>query len=178
MLTLVMVYWGAKEQREADSCMLQYLTEQLNGLLSEQGIITDIVLRSERSLVEETETREITLTFMEEETEGKPVATIHLFLMPDEESCEVEVEIEWSGALSDEAKLHIWEQAKVVVPEIALHEKKRFLEQEYAVEQSIVLDYHFLVEMPATESEEAIQEWNGLLDRFSQDLGKLIRLHA
>lgn len=158
--------------------MLQYLTEQLNGLLSEQGVITDIVLRSERSLVEETEIREITLTFMEEETESKPVATIHLFLMPDEESCEIEVEIEWSGALSDEAKFHIWEQAKAVVPEMAFSEKKRFLEREHAIEQSIVLDYHFLVEMPESGSEEAALEWNNLLDRFAEDLGKLVRLHS
>jgi len=158
--------------------MLQYLTEQLNGLLSEQGVITDIVLRSERSLLEDTEIREIMLTFMEEETEGKPAATIHLFLMPDEESCEVEVEMEWSGSLSDEVKFHIWEQAKCIVPEISLSEKKRFLEREQLAEQSIVLDYHFLVQMPASGSEEAVQEWNDLLDRFAKDLGKLVRLPA
>jgi len=156
--------------------MLQYLIEQLNGLLCEQGVITDVVLRSEQSLMEETETREITLTFMEEETEGKPVATIHLFLMPDEESCEIEVEIEWRGMLSDEAKFHIWQQSKDIVPEMALSEKTRYLERDHAAEQSTVLDYHFLVDMPAAGSATETREWNDMLERFAQDLGKLVRL--
>lgn len=154
--------------------MLQYITEQLNEYLMAHGVITDVVLRSERSLIEDEETREITLDFMEQEEEGYPIATIHLFLLPDEQSCEVEVEITCTAAFSD-AELHrIWSSAKEIVAEIALTEKRRYVEDGKRVEAAIILDYHFIVGMP--ESEAAESEWIDTLQRFATDLGKLVRL--
>lgn len=154
--------------------MLQYITEQINESLSGHGLITDVVLRSERSLIEDEETREIALTFMEREAEGYPTATIHLFLLPDENSCEVEVEIE-SSLVPTDVELHrVWNQAREVVAEIALTEKRRYLEAGQQAEAAIILDYHFIVEMPQTEEEEA--ELSDRLRRFSADLGKLVRL--
>jgi hypothetical protein len=155
--------------------MLQYLTEQMNELLSEQGVITDVVLHSKRSLIEDEETREISLTFMEQEKEGKSTtATIHLFLLPDDSSCEVEVEIECAITPAEEEMIRVWRQAKEVIPEISLTEKKRYLEVGKQADTSMMLDYHFIVEMP--ESEEAEEELHATLQRFATDLGKLIRL--
>jgi hypothetical protein len=154
--------------------MLQYLTEQMNELLSRHGVITDVVLHSERSLIEDEETREISLTFMEQEADGNSTATIHLFLLPEENSCEVEVEIECAISPAQEEIIRVWRLAKEVIPEIALTEKRRYLEVGQQADANIGLDYHFIVEMP--DSEEAEMELHTMLQRFAADLGRLVRL--
>lgn len=155
--------------------MLSYLTEQINEYLSVHGVVVDVILRSEHSLVEEEEMREVEICFVEREEEGKPTATVHLVLLPNDSGCEVEVEVAYAGeTLPPEAAERLWQQAREVVPEVSLTEKKRYLEPGKCVEASLVLDYHFVVEMPATEEEMA--ELSGLLQQFSADLGKLVRL--
>ncbi|WP_400164800.1 hypothetical protein ACAF76_005940 [Brevibacillus sp. TJ4] len=155
--------------------MLSYLTEQLNESLSHHGVVTDVILRSEHSLVEEEETREVEIRFMEREEEGKPEAKIYLSLLPDQESCEVEAEIAYaSEGVSDDAAARLWEKARAVIPEISLTEKKRYLEPGKCVESSIVLDTHFIVQMPANEEEAGALDQ--LLERFSADLGEILRI--
>jgi hypothetical protein len=153
--------------------MLSYLTEQLNEYLSGQGVVTNVILRSEHSLIEEEEIREVEIHFMVREEEGKPAATIHLFLLPDEASCEVEVEIAHAAeALSTESAERLWEKARAVIPGISLTEKKRYLEPGKCVESTIVLDYHFLVEMPSSEEETG--ELANVLQRFASDLANVL----
>ncbi|KQL43851.1 hypothetical protein AN963_20480 [Brevibacillus choshinensis] len=154
--------------------MLQFMVEQLNEQLSLHGTIVDVILRSDQSLVEEEEIREVILTFTEAEDEGKPVATIHLFELAEENSCEVEVEVEYPGAQSAELTSHLWEQAKRLVPEISLTEKRRFLEPKKPAQETRTLDFHFVVEQPLTEEE--LQQFTSTLERFSADLGKLVRM--
>ncbi|MDF2682460.1 MAG: hypothetical protein K0R47_3650 [Brevibacillus sp.] len=154
--------------------MLQFMVEHLNEHLSLHGTIVDVILRSDQSLVEEEEIREVILTFSDVEDDGKPVATIHLFELAEENSCEVEVEVEYRGHMSAEQTSHLWEQAKRLVPEISLTEKRRFLEPEKPAQETRTLDYHFVVEQPLTE--EAVQHFSSTLERFAADLGKLVRM--
>ncbi|MFD2369279.1 hypothetical protein ACFSO0_04700 [Brevibacillus sp. GCM10020057] len=149
--------------------MLQYMVEQLNEHLSAYGTILDVTLRSDQSLVEEAEVREVILTFADEETEGKPLATIHLFEL--EGSCEVEVEVQFTGR---EDGGSLWLQAQAVVPEVAMTEKRRYVQPGQSAQSEVVLDYHFLAEQP--QSEEEAQTLTRTLERFAADLGKLVRL--
>lgn len=153
--------------------MLQYLVEQLNEYLSRNGVITDVVLRSEQSLVEEEETQEVTISFVESEMEGKPQASIHLFLLGDD-GCEVEVEIAYPAIHQQEQAHAVWEQIRRTVPEAALTEKRRYLEPGSQVESTFQADYHFTVDRPANEKEE--EELTLTLNRFAADLGALLRL--
>lgn len=154
--------------------MLQIMVEQLNEQLSLHGTIVDVILRSDQSLVEEEETREVILTFTEVEEEGKAVATIHLFEWAEETCCEIEVEVEYSGSPSAEQTSQLWEEAKRLVPEISLTEKRRFLAPDKPAQETRILDFHFVVEQPLTEEE--VQQFSSTLKRFAADLGKLVRL--
>lgn len=149
--------------------MLQYMVEQLNEHLSLHGTIVDVTLRSDQSLVEEAEAREVILTFASEETAGKPLATIHLFEL--EGSCEVEVEVQFAG-LGEGGTL--WQQAQALVPEVAMTEKRRYVQPGQSAQYDVVLDYHFLVDQP--QSEDEAHALTGTLQRFAADLGKLVRL--
>lgn len=153
--------------------MLQFMVEKLNQHLSAHGVISDIVLRSDHSLMEETEGQEVIVTFSEAEDEKRPTATIHLFMV-DEESCEVEVEIDFPYSLEGEQAQALWSQARSVVAECSLMEKRRYIEPGKQAQSSLQVDYHFLVHMPQTEAEELSVEET--LARFSKDLGTLVRL--
>lgn len=158
--------------------MLQFLVEQLNEHLASHGTIVDVLLRSDQSLVEEQEIREVILTFAEEEQSeeqsGKPLATIHLFELEEAESCEVEVEVEFTGERTAEGTRVMWEQARALIPKISLTEKKRYLEPGQSVQTAYILDYHFILESPKTEAEAS--QFARVLKQFSSDLGKLVRL--
>lgn len=154
--------------------MLQYMVEQLNEHLTRHGMITDVVLRSEHSLMEEEETQEITISFVESEEEGKPVASIHLFLLEEAHSCEVEVEVEYAGNREPDQASHLWEQARRMIPEASLTEKRRYLEPGKMAESMLLVDYHFTVERPQTK--EAAECFAKTLEQFAADLGKLLRL--
>lgn len=154
--------------------MLQFMVEKLNQQLNAHGMISDIVLRSDHSLVEEAEGQEVILTFSEAEDEKRPKASIHLFLLEEEESCEVEVEIDYPYSLHDEEIQQLWAQAKGLVAECSLTEKRRFVEPGKQAETNILLDYHFVVQMPHTEAEE--EAFVETIERFSADLGALVKL--
>lgn len=152
--------------------MLQFMVEKLGEHFSAHGMITDIVLRSDRSLVAEEELQEVIISFAASEEEHVPVASIHLFSLPDQASCEVEVEVSYPGVLGSDQSEQLWERARVMIPEISLTEKRRYLEPGKMAEAVIMLDYHFVVEQPITEDEELQLE--NVLERFSSDLGKLV----
>jgi len=158
--------------------VLQFLVEQLNEHLASHGTIVDVLLRSDQSLVEEQEIREVILTFAEEEQSeeqsGKPLATIHLFELEEAESCEVEVEVEFTTERTAEETRVMWEQARALIPKISLTEKKRFLEPGQPAQTAYILDYHFILESPKTEAEAS--QFARVLKQFSSDLGKLVRL--
>jgi len=152
--------------------VLQFMVEKLGEHLSAHGMITDIVLRSDRSLVAEEELQEIIISFAASEEEHVPVASIHLFSLPDQASCEVEVEVSYPGVLGSDQSEQLWERARVMIPEISLTEKRRYLEPGKMAEAVMILDYHFVVEQPIAEDEELQLE--NVLERFSSDLGKLV----
>ena len=152
--------------------MLQFMVEKLGEQLAAHGMITDIVLRSDRSLVAEEELQEVIISFAASEEEHVPVASIHLFSLPDQASCEVEVEVSYPGVLGSDQSEQLWERARVMIPEISLTEKRRYLEPGKMAEAVMILDYHFVVEQPIAEDEELQLE--NVLKRFSSDLGKLV----
>ncbi|GEB34396.1 hypothetical protein [Brevibacillus parabrevis] len=154
--------------------MLQLLVEKLNQLLSTRGMITDVVLRSDRSLLEDEEMREVMITFASSFEEEQPTATIHLFLLEDEQSCEVEVEIQYPGKLQEKQVQDLWEQARGRVAECSVTEKRRYTEPGKLVEASVQVDYHFVVQTPERAEQEAAL--NETLERFAADLGELVKL--
>ncbi|MBY0088051.1 hypothetical protein HP567_022790 [Brevibacillus sp. M2.1A] len=154
--------------------MLQFMVEKLNQQLHLHGMISDIVLRSDHSLLEESEGQEVLITFSEAENEKQPTATIHLFPLAEEDSCEIEVEIVYPYSLQDEEIQKLWTQAKSLVAECSLTEKRRFVESGMQAEANVVLDYHFIVQMPQTEAED--MAFTETIARFSGDLGMLVKL--
>jgi hypothetical protein len=153
--------------------MLSYLTEQLTAFLSRHGVVVDVTLRSEHSLVEEEERQEVEIRFAEREEEGLPVAAVHLVMLPQESGCEVEAEIAFAAeTVNADAAERLWKQAREIVPDISLTEKKRYREPGKCVEANLLLDFHFEVEREAAGS-VALEE---SLQRFSANLGKLVRL--
>lgn len=154
--------------------MLSYLVQHISEYLSSHGTVIDVILRSDQSLVEEEEMREVLLSFAVSEEEGHPVATIHLVELADER-CEVEVEVEFPVDHADsEAGSRLWKRAKEIVSEISFTEKCRYLEPEQPPQTGWMLDYHFILEQPGNAEEE--QRLADTLRRFSADLGKLVRL--
>lgn len=156
--------------------MLDRFMEALDEHLSQHGIITNVILRTERSLFDETETNQIEFYFgLNDEDSTKPFATIHLFPLGQAGTCEIEVEINYPD-LNDETNgpAMIWEKAKKVVEEISLAEKRRYTSPERLVESHFLLDYHFIVSLPQTTEEEEMfhQTW----DRFAKDLAQLVSL--
>jgi len=154
--------------------MFEQLYEQLDSLLSPHGIITNVLLKSERSLLEEEEQLQMELYFAAGEEEDLPLATIHLFPI-DEEACEIEVEISFDLRTQQMRETSLlWQQAQSIVEEISLTEKKRYLSAEQIAEHLLILDYHFVVTMPQNEQEATA--FVETLARFATDLGKLVRL--
>ncbi|WP_255433668.1 hypothetical protein [Brevibacillus sp. LEMMJ03] len=155
--------------------VLQRMMEALDQALSGHGVIRDVILRTEHSLLEDEETREITVyvTATAEEAE-QPLATVHLFPLPDGAACEVEAEIAYPGAGEAEAAALLWERARAIVPEVSLTEKRRCLKPGVPAERGVTLDFHFVVEGP--ETNEANVRCRQALDRFAADLGRLLRL--
>lgn len=153
--------------------MLDRFIEAMDEHLSQYGVITNVVLRTERSLLEEAETNEIEMYFAAtaEETSG-PLAVIHLFPLGEEGVCEIEVEISFTAGAEEAAA--IWQQAKKVVEEISLTEKRRYISPERLVESQVVLDYHFIVSLPASVEEE--ERFHQTWARFAKDLGQLVSL--
>ncbi|MGN7471599.1 hypothetical protein [Brevibacillus sp. SAFN-007a] len=154
--------------------VLPLLIEKLNQLLSARGMITDIVLRSDRSLLEDEEMREVMMTFAGSDEEEQPVATVHLFELGDEQSCEVEVEIAYPNALEAAQIQALWEQARSRVAECSLSEKRRYVEPGKLVETRVQVDYHFVLQAPQSAAEEA--ELTETLERFALDLAELVKL--
>lgn len=154
--------------------MFEHLYEQLDSLLSRHGMIINVLLKSERSLIEDDEQLQMELIFAASEEESLPLASIHLFPLA-EDICEIEVEITFDQ-LGGQAKetASLWLQAKSIVAEISLSEKKRFLSAEQLAEHQLVLDYHFVLPLPKSGQETA--PYLDTLARFAADLGRLVRL--
>jgi hypothetical protein len=155
--------------------VLQRMMEILDQALSGHGVIRDVILRTEHSLLEDEETREITVyvTASAEESE-QPLATVHLFPLPDAAACEVEAQIDYPGAVEAEAAARLWERAREIVPDVSLTEKRRCLNPGVLAEYGVTLDFHFVVEEPDTDGTNA--HCRQALDQFAANLGRLLRL--
>lgn len=95
-------------------------------------------------------------------------------MLEDEQSCEVEVEIQYPGKLQEKQVQDLWEQARGRVAECSVTEKRRYTEPGKLVEASVQVDYHFVVQTPErAEQETALNE---TLERFAADLGELVKL--
>ncbi|WP_139491262.1 hypothetical protein [Brevibacillus dissolubilis] len=155
--------------------MMDVLVSKLDEKLSQHGMITSLLAKTETDVFHGEEHHEVEMYFAEsEEAWDKPVATIHLFPLEDT-ACEVEVEIEYpqeEGRYEDAQAL--WAKARELVAEASLTEKRRYIEVGELVEASIVLDYHFVVQIPRTEEED--QQTDEMLSKFAADLGQLVRL--
>jgi len=156
--------------------MLDVFVEQLESHLLQYGVIPDAWLRSERSLYDERESREIELVFALAEEGHQPVAAIHLFPLEEGELIELEVEITFDqlqGQKRDADRL--WQKASAMIPEISYSEKRRYLSPGELAEHQLVLDYHFLLQVPQSSPDEN-HLFTETLARFSADLAALLRL--
>jgi len=156
--------------------MLEVLLQRLDECLSRHGVITNVVLRTERSLFDEEEgNREVALFFSASATEEaeNPVATVHLFPLDEQNICEVEVEIEFVRMEPTDVP-QLWKKAQEWATEISLTEKKRYVAPDRMAEYDVILDYHFMVELPQTREEE--EQFQHMLEQFAADLGQLVRL--
>jgi len=156
--------------------MLEVLLQRLDECLSRHGVITNVVLRTERSLFDEEEgNREVALFFSAYATEeaDNPVATVHLFPLDEQNICEVEVEIEFVRMEPTDVP-QLWKKVQERAAEISLTEKKRYLAPDRMAEYHVILDYHFIVELPQTQEEE--EQFQHMLEQFAADLGQLVRL--
>jgi len=153
--------------------MLSYLTEKITAFLSGHGVVLEVTLRSEQSLVEEDERREVEIQFAEREEDGVPVARVHLVMLPGESGCEVEAEIfHAADTMGADEAAQLWSRAREIVPDISLTEKKRYRDPGRCVEAALVLDFHFVAEQQEAGSAELEER----MQRFAADLGKLVRL--
>jgi hypothetical protein len=155
--------------------MLDMLVERLEQHLSRAGEVTDVLLKTERSVFADEGTHEVELYFAEKAEEwSKPLATVHLYPL-DADTCEVEVEVQYvqeGGRYETPAVL--WQQARQVVEEISLTEKRRYISPERLVETAFVLDYHVILVLPQAEAEA--DRLNRQLEQLAQQLGALVRL--
>ncbi|MEJ8546784.1 hypothetical protein [Brevibacillus borstelensis] len=149
--------------------MLQRLIELWDQNMPENAVINDVILRSEHSLLEDEETREVTLIVASAEGE-QPAASVFLCELAPGKSCEVEIELEYRNIGLLEEGTRLWERAREVVAEVSLSEKKRFLAPDRLAESSIILDYHFVLDFSDQEGTEKI------IEQAAKDLGKLLQL--
>lgn len=155
--------------------MLDVVVEQLESHLRQHGVIPDALLRSERSLYDDGESREIELVFALADDGNQPVATIHLFPLEDSGLVELEVEITYDQLQGQQrAADRLWHAASAIVREVSYTEKRRYLAPGELAEHQLVLDYHFHLYVPQSPAEA--QTLDETLSRFAADLAALLRL--
>ncbi|USG67289.1 hypothetical protein NDK47_08445 [Brevibacillus ruminantium] len=154
--------------------MLQRLIELWDKNIAENAVVSDVILRSEQSLLEDEETREVTLIITPLGAD-QPVASVFLYEVEAGQTYEVEIEVEYADAQVNDSILGLWEKARKLVAEISLQEKKRFIAEGQLVESSVVLDYHFLLKS-RDQQEETLQEWEQIVNRAASDLKKILQL--
>ncbi len=155
--------------------MLEVLLNKLEEHLSAQGVITNVILRTERSLLDDTETHEVELFFaLDEETDG-PVAAIHIFPLSDDGLYEVEVELEREAAAAHHFDAAVfWEEARKVVPDVSLTERKRYITSDQQPLVSAALDFHFVLPLPKAREEDAV--FDGALAKLARDVRQLLQI--
>ncbi len=152
--------------------MLERLVQALERYLHQEGVVADILLKSEQSVYDAGEQHEIELRFVKSEESENPVAHIHLFPI-DDTTCELEVEVcfkagdDLTGGLAA-----LWEQAKQVVEGISITEKRRFVGSDKLVETEWIVDYFFHLNTEQSKEEEIQQ----MLARCASEIGRLVRL--
>ncbi|UFJ41654.1 hypothetical protein LOK74_03830 [Brevibacillus humidisoli] len=155
--------------------MLSMLTEQLQIHLGQVGVITNLLVRTEQSLYSDEESHEVEIYVAEEEGAwDKPLATIHLYPLAEEEAVEIEAEIQYPVVDGSPDRSLLFERVTLVGVEAAITEKHRFLGPQQMVESVLVLDFHFVVASPRSAEEET--EVEGQLMRLARQIGTLLRL--
>ncbi|QQE75645.1 hypothetical protein KDJ56_06785 [Brevibacillus composti] len=153
--------------------MLQTMIQLWDQHIADHAAVSDVILRSEHSLLEDEETREVKLIIAPVGAE-QPVASVFLFEIEAGRTYEVEIELEYAEASLTDEMLSRWERAKEIVAEISLQEKKRFLAPGQLAESSIVLDYHFMLDIDG--GEEAGREAEIIIKQAASDLSRLLLL--
>ncbi|AUM66490.1 hypothetical protein C0R09_19255 [Brevibacillus laterosporus] len=152
--------------------MLDILVAKVDEELSAYGVTTEVLLKTERSILEGEEYHEVEMRFMEDEArEGTPVAVIHLFPLEEAKMCEIEVEVTYLVDGRDTNAL--WQAATAIVPEIAFTSKKRMLSPEQDSQMEWVADFHFMLPLNPTDEQD---EWKPVLTNMAAHVGKLVRI--
>lgn len=152
--------------------MLEKIVQQLEQHLQQEGLVADILLKSEQSAYDAGDQHEIELKFTRDEQSDHPMAFIHVFPV-DEVTCEIEVDVHYRVAEDRNRDLtDLWEQTTQIVEGATITEKKRFAGPAILIETEWIVNYFFLISLE--ESEEA--EVQQVVARFSQEIGKLVRL--
>lgn len=156
--------------------MLDRLIEQLEHHLSEEGVILDVLMRTEQSLLAAEETHELELLFATSEEaveQGKPAAAIHVFPL-QQGVYELEGEVTYLGAAGMEWNpQRLLEAGQQIIPEMTLTVEQRFLSPGVCSEQRAILAYHFVLEVPVDEDDE---RYHAMLASWAKDMGRLLRL--
>ncbi|MCR8940012.1 hypothetical protein O0555_22270 [Brevibacillus laterosporus] len=152
--------------------MLDILVAKVDEELSAYGVTTEVLLKTERSILEGEEYHEVEMRFMEDETrEGAPVAVIHLFPLEEANMCEIEVEVTYPVEGRDTNAL--WQAAQAIVPEIAITSKKRMLTPDQDSQVEWIADFHFM--LPLHPMDEKV-EWETVITNMAAHIGKLVRI--
>jgi len=156
--------------------LLNVFVELFDKHLSQAGVITNLLLKSEHSVFEDDEKQEVELYFAAKgEGWDEPIAVIHFYPLPDEQLCEIEMEVEFKQEEGKYLEADVlWKQAQSIVEDISFTEKRRFITPNRLVEVAFVMDFHLIVAVP--QSEEETTALDQQIAQIAQKLGALVRL--
>lgn len=151
--------------------MLEKLVQELEQLLLQEGVVANILLKSEQSVYDAGEQHEVELQFVQRDEIENPMARVHFFPL-DETACELEVEVQYlskDGIVRETASL--WESAKQIVESVSITEKRRYISSDKTDEVEHIVDYFFILNLEMGEDE--IQR---LLRQCASEVNQLTRL--
>lgn len=151
--------------------MLEKLVQELEQLLLQEGVVANILLKSEQSVYDAGEQHEIELQFVTRDEIENPVARVHFFPI-DDVTCELEVEVHYlskDGVVRETASL--WESAKQIVESVSITEKRRYISTDKTAEVEHIIDYFFILNLEMNE-----EDIHGLLRKCSSEVSQLTRL--
>ncbi|MGC5326687.1 hypothetical protein [Brevibacillus sp. SYSU BS000544] len=151
--------------------MLEKLIQELEQLLLQEGVVANILLKSEQSVYDAGEQHEVELQFVPRDEIENPLARVHFFPI-DETTCELEVEVHYlsqEGIVRETASL--WESAKQIVESVSITEKRRYISTDKTAEVEHILDYFFILNLEMPE-----EEIHQLLSKCASEVNQLTRL--
>ncbi|WP_232698213.1 hypothetical protein [Brevibacillus daliensis] len=151
--------------------MLDHLVSKIDEVLTPVGIITDVILRTDRSILEGEESHEIEIGLIQDETIGQTTfATIHLYPLEETNQCEVEVEVTYP--VGNRSMTSFMSLVEEIVPVSAVTEKiRRLTGKPEAMETYWIVDFNFIVNADQIETIE-----DNLFADMADKINRLIRL--